>query len=46
MIGLIIILLLVLFLPFTVKQVEHNLEYFLVLPEMVRSTISLIQQIP
>jgi len=29
MIGLIIILLLVLFLPFTVKQVEHNLEYFL-----------------
>ena len=29
MIGLFIILLLVLFLPFTVKKVEHNLEYFL-----------------
>ncbi|WP_033826945.1 DUF1646 family protein [Bacillus andreraoultii] len=29
MIGLLIILLLVLFLPFTVKVVEHNLEYFL-----------------
>lgn len=29
MIGLIIILVLVLFLPFTVKKVEHNLEYFL-----------------
>lgn len=29
MIGLLIILLLVLFLPFTVKAVEHNLEYFL-----------------
>lgn len=29
MIGLLIILVLVLFLPFTVKKVEHNLEYFL-----------------
>lgn len=28
-IGLVIILVLVLFLPFTVKKVEHNLEYFL-----------------
>lgn len=29
MIGLLLILVLVLFLPFTVKKVEHNLEYFL-----------------
>ncbi len=29
MIGLLFILILVLFLPFTVKKVEHNLEYFL-----------------
>lgn len=28
-IGLLIILALVLFLPFTIKIVEHNLEYFL-----------------
>lgn len=29
MFGLLIILVLVLFLPFTVKAIEHNLEYFL-----------------
>ena len=29
MIGLVIILILVLFLPFSVKKVEHNLEVFL-----------------
>jgi len=38
-IGLIIVLLLVLFLPFTVKQVEHNLEYFLFIMGIIAAFI-------
>lgn len=40
MIGLVIILLLVLFLPFSVKQVEHNLEIFLFIMGILASLIS------
>ncbi len=39
-IGLTIVLLLVLFLPFTVKQVEHNLEVFLFIMGLIAATIS------
>jgi len=39
-IGLTIVLLLVLFLPFTVKKVEHNLEIFLFIMGLVAATIS------
>ena len=40
MIGLIIILILVLFLPFSVKKVEHNLEIFLFVMGIAAATIS------
>ncbi|WP_374717531.1 DUF1646 family protein [Neobacillus sp.] len=40
MFGLIIILLLVLFLPFLVKKVEHNLEVFLFIMGIAAATIS------
>lgn len=40
MIGLVIILLLVLFLPFTVKKVEHNLEIFLFVMGIAASLVS------
>lgn len=40
MIGLVIILLLVLLLPFLVKKVEHNLEIFLFIMGIAASTIS------
>lgn len=40
MIGLIIILLLVLFLPFTVKKVEHNLEIFLFIMGIAAALVS------
>lgn len=40
MIGLVIILLLVLFLPFFVKQVEHNLEVFLFIMGIAAASIS------
>jgi predicted cation transporter len=40
MIGLVLILLLVLFLPFSVKKVEHNLEIFLFIMGVVAATIS------
>lgn len=40
MIGLIIILILVLFLPFSVKKVEHNLEIFLFIMGILAATIS------
>ncbi|MCH1625704.1 DUF1646 family protein [Ferdinandcohnia quinoae] len=40
MIGLIIILILVLFLPFSVKKVEHNLEIFLFLMGIAAALIS------
>ena len=39
-IGLFIILFLVLFLPFTVKKVEHNLEVFLFIMGIAAATIS------
>ncbi|HLT56254.1 MAG TPA: DUF1646 family protein [Bacillota bacterium] len=39
-IGLLIILLLVLFLPFTVKKVEHNLEYFLFIMGILAALVS------
>lgn len=39
-IGLFIILILVLFLPFTVKKVEHNLEVFLFVMGIAAATIS------
>ncbi len=40
MIGLFIILILVLFLPFTVKKVEHNLEIFLFIMGIAASIVS------
>lgn len=40
MIGLIVILLLVLFLPFSVKKVEHNLEVFLFIMGIAAASIS------
>lgn len=40
MMGLIIVLLLVLFLPFTVKKVEHNLEVFLFIMGIIAANIS------
>ena len=40
MIGLFIILILVLFLPFTVKKVEHNLEAFLFIMGIAAATVS------
>ena len=40
MIGLIVILILVLFLPFSVKKVEHNLEIFLFIMGIAAATIS------
>jgi predicted cation transporter len=40
MIGLVVILLLVLFLPFFVKQVEHNLEIFLFIMGIAAASIS------
>ena len=40
MIGLFIILILVLFLPFTVKKVEHNLEVFLFIMGIAAATVS------
>ncbi|WP_342430043.1 DUF1646 family protein [Neobacillus sp. FSL H8-0543] len=40
MIGLIVILILVLFLPFSVKKVEHNLEIFLFIMGVAAATIS------
>ncbi|MEH7179665.1 DUF1646 family protein [Neobacillus vireti] len=40
MIGLVIILILVLFLPFSVKKVEHNLEIFLFVMGIAAATIS------
>lgn len=40
MIGLVIILLLVLFLPFSVKKIEHNLEIFLFIMGILAATIS------
>lgn len=40
MIGLIVILILVLFLPFTVKKVEHNLEVFLFIMGILAASIS------
>jgi predicted cation transporter len=40
MIGLAVILILVLFLPFSVKKVEHNLEAFLFLMGIAAATIS------
>lgn len=40
MIGLIIILILVLFLPFTVKKVEHNLEAFLFIMGIAAAFVS------
>lgn len=40
MIGLVIILLLVLFLPFSVKRVEHNLEIFLFIMGILAAAIS------
>lgn len=40
MVGLVVILLLVLFLPFTVKWVEHNLEIFLFIMGIAAATIS------
>jgi predicted cation transporter len=39
-VGLIIILILVLFLPFTVKKVEHNLEIFLFIMGIASASIS------
>ncbi|MDF2854417.1 MAG: cation transporter [Neobacillus sp.] len=39
MIGLIVILILVLFLPFSVKKVEHNLEIFLFIMGVAAATI-------
>lgn len=45
MIGLVIILLLVLLLPFLVKKVEHNLEVFLFIMGIAASTISGIMDI-
>lgn len=39
MIGLVIILVLVLFLPFTVKIVEHNLEYFLFIMGIIAAVV-------
>ena len=40
MIGLFIILILVLFLPFTVKKVEHNLETFLFIMGIAAAMVS------
>jgi predicted cation transporter len=40
MIGLVIILVLVLFLPFSVKKVEHNLEVFLFIMGIAAATVS------
>jgi predicted cation transporter len=40
MIGLIIILILVLFLPFSVKEIEHNLEIFLFIMGIAAAAIS------
>jgi predicted cation transporter len=40
MIGLVVILILVLFLPFSVKKVEHNLEIFLFVMGVVAASIS------
>ncbi len=40
MIGLVIILILVLFLPFSVKKVEHNLEIFLFIMGIAAATVS------
>lgn len=40
MVGLIIILILVLFLPFTVKKVEHNLEVFLFIMGIATALVS------
>ncbi|MCQ6274649.1 DUF1646 family protein [Bacillus sp. V3B] len=40
MIGLFIILILVLFLPFTVKKIEHNLEVFLFIMGIAAATVS------
>jgi predicted cation transporter len=40
MIGLVVILILVLFLPFSVKKVEHNLEIFLFVMGVAASSIS------
>lgn len=40
MIGLVIILILVLFLPFSVKKVEHNLEFFLFIMGIAAATVS------
>ena len=40
MIGLFIILILVLFLPFTVKKVEQNLEVFLFIMGIAAATVS------
>ncbi|WP_462408856.1 DUF1646 family protein [Neobacillus sp. Marseille-QA0830] len=40
MIGLVIILILVLFLPFSVKKVEHNLEVFLFIMGIAAASIS------
>ncbi|MFZ0444840.1 MAG: DUF1646 family protein [Bacillus sp. (in: firmicutes)] len=45
MIGLFIILILVLFLPFTVKKVEHNLEAFLFIMGIAAATVSGIMSI-
>jgi predicted cation transporter len=40
MIGLVVILILVLFLPFSVKKVEHNLEFFLFVMGIAAALIS------
>ena len=45
-IGLTIILILVLFLPFTVKVVEHNLEVFLFAMGIAAAAISLVLDVP
>lgn len=46
MIGLIIILILVLLLPFTVKKVEHNLEVFLFIMGILAASISKMMEWP
>lgn len=46
MVGLIFILLLVFFLPFTVKQVEHNLEIFLFVMGIAAAIVSGVMNAP
>lgn len=46
MIGLIIILLLVLFLPFSIKMIEHNLEFFLFIMGFAAAIISGVMDRP